>query len=458
MGFVNNLDFLNNMLRNLPSQVFIVDPETHQIQYINKLQPGYKLEDIIGMDMFNMVAPEHVEIYKQKIKEIKETRTPSFYEVVGESTLYPEGKAWYRTQISVIDGPENSIAGLMFIPEDITVSKLQEFENSNKSEKIKAIINNTNDMICSIDLDYNLMEFNNVLANLVKLGFGVEMEAGMPVLRFTDPKQHDRLKEIYKKVISGETLTDVQLFNTERGHVVYNETSYNPIYDVNKKVVGINIFSKDITERVKNEQKIQSSLKEKEVLLAEIHHRIKNNLAMISSLLQLQEMNIDNAEVKEALVLSQKRIKSTALIHELLYKSESFQNIDLKEYLSELFKHLKMNDKIQLDLNGDVLSLDLTKAMPLGLLLNEIMLNSFKHSYTDESKGRIEISLKSDDNTITIDYKDFEGNFPNSIDFNKSTTTGLTLINTFIDQLEGSIDMICKSPPQYKIQIPLNEN
>ncbi len=450
--------YFKSLAETIPHVLCIADSENFRIKYINRLPSGKPFESLIGKEIFNYVWPEYIVIFKQKIQDVKDSGKPNMLDLEITPADDPKGKLWYRVYISMVSGLEDSSGRLMFLAENITESKRTELENINKSERIKAIINNTNDIICSIDCDYNLMEFNSMFATMVKKGYGIEMQAGMPVLQFVDPAKHQHLKAIYKRVEKGEIYCDIESFQTLNGYEVYNETSYNPIYDVDKKIIGINIFSKDITERVKSEQKIKSALNEKEVLLAEIHHRIKNNLAMVSSLLQLQEMNINNAEVKEALALSRKRIKSTALIHELLYRSESFQNIKLKDYLTELFHLLKMNNDTLLQLKGDEVNLNLLTAMPLGLMMNEIMLNSFKHSYNEKSKGQIEISIITLANKLMIYYSDFEGNFPDAIDFENSKTTGLTLIHTFAEQLNGSIEMVSKAPPKYLIQLPLNEN
>jgi two-component sensor histidine kinase len=303
-----------------------------------------------------------------------------------------------------------------------------------------------------------LMEFNTVFAKMIREVVGIELQPGMPVLKFIEPAKHTHLGVVYNRVLNGEVCTDIETFRGPGGGDVVMETSYNPIFDAAKKIIGITIFSRDVTERAKGDQKIKNTLKEKELLLSEIHHRIKNNLAMVSSLLQLQEMNINNAEAKEVLAMSRKRIKSTALIHELLYKSESFQNVNLKDYLAELFQHININENIQLKFTGDEPKLSLNNAMPFALLLNEIMLNSFKHSYTDKNKGNIEIIAQVEKGKFRMIYKDFAGNFPDNIDFKNSSTTGLTLIHAFAEQLEGKVELYSKNPPEYIIEIPLNEN
>jgi PAS domain S-box-containing protein len=454
--FFNNSCF-RSIADNSLNYIIILDPDNYIIKYVNKFHPAVSPEDVLGKSVFDFIQPECTELYHQKLLEVKETCQTAFIESVGKSSHYPDKKAWYRTQLSVIKGKDGQVEGFIVTAEDITEQKVSELELINKSERIKAIINNTNDIICSIDTNFNITEFNSVFFDMVKRGYQVDLQYGMPILQFIDPTRHEHLVAIYKRALNGEGYTDIQSFKGLSGASMYNETNYNPIYNVDEEVVGINIFSKDITLRIKNEQKIKNALKEKEVLLAEVHHRIKNNLAMVSSLLQLQEMNISNEEAKQALVLSRKRIKSTALIHELLYRSESFQSINIQDYLNELFNYLKIDDTIQLQLNGETVHINLSTALPLGLMLNEIMLNSFKHSYKGAAEGATKIETLLKDNQLFIEYSDCKGQFPEHVDFKKSNTTGLTLIHTFAEQLNGSIELISKMPPKYSIQIPLYE-
>jgi two-component sensor histidine kinase len=175
-------------------------------------------------------------------------------------------------------------------------------------------------------------------------------------------------------------------------------------------------------------------------------------------MLQLQELTITNREVREALSGSRKRIKTTALIHEMLYRDETFNRISLKEFVSELFTLLKTSENYELELLGEDRDFNLTTALPLGLIFNEIMTNSFKYSYSAIETGRTIISIDSDGEELTILYKDDQGSFPFEVDFKNSNTTGLTLIHTFAEQLSGSIDLVSNEPPVYKIQIRVNES
>lgn len=452
LKYVANDSYFRSLAETIPHILIVIDPDTHRIQYINKLEEGFTLETVIGREVFEFVWPEYIDLYKQMFNAAKATRITQVFESVGQSA---QGKAWYKTYISILPGPNNSIASLMLLAENITSSKLKEIEIFEKGEKLTAIINNTNDIICSLDLNYNITEFNTIFSQLINRGYKMNPEVGMSIFSFVDPSMHSHLKAIYKRIEKGESHYEVQSFNTSIG-LVYNETNYHPIFDANRNVIGISVFSKDITSRVKQETEIKRALKEKEILLAEIHHRIKNNLAMVSSLLQLQEMNISNPEAREALSYSRKRIKSTALIHELLYKNESFQAISLMDYIKELFKHVSVNDNIRLELNGADVKMDILRAMPLGLMLNEIMMNSFKHSFKNADEGKTTIFSKVSDQFLDLEYCDCRGEFPNNIDFKNSNTTGLTLIHTFAEQLNGSIELVSLTPPKYKISIPLN--
>ncbi len=455
--FQNKAILFDGLAASLPQTVSFIDPNTYHIKYINKVERGFDIESVLGKSIFDFILPEFIETYKEKIEEVIKTRNSVTLDVAFVSFHLPEGVGWYHTVISIVYGKEKEIDCLMILSEDVSRSKRLELENSNKSERLKAIINNTKDIICSIDEDYNLIEFNSVFQTIVFQGYGVNLEAGMPILKFIDPKKHVHLISLYERVYTGETCYDIESYESLSKGNVYFETSFHPIYNINKVISGISIFSKDITERIKTENKISSALKEKEILLSEIHHRIKNNLAMVSSMLHLQEMNIENTAAKEALVLSRKRIKTTALIHELLYKNESFHNIHLNEFLIELFDLLKTNDAIKLVLNGEGISFKLNIALPLGLMLNEIMLNSFKHSHKDATHGKTEISSYLKDDYLFIEYCDCQGVFPLTVDFVNSNTTGLTLIHTFAEQINGSIELISNEPPKYLIQIPLNE-
>ena len=432
--------------------MILIDPKTFQIQFINKTHPSRRLEDIIGKEVFTFITAEHIDLYKQMLHEVVSNLKPTTIDLVGNSEN-ATGKSWYRSTVTPIFDESGNLENILVVSNDHTTAKLKEIELANQEKRLFAIINNTKDIILSIDKNLNITEYNSVFkeitVGMVKSG----NIKNTPVLDYIDATKHEHLKSIYKKTLAGENIIDIEKFVIPQGFLYY-ETSYNPIFDYDKEIIGISIFSKNITDRILNEQKLQSSLKDREILLAEIHHRIKNNLALISSMLHLKEMSLTNEEAKHALSESRNRIKSTALVHEMLYRNDRFQNISVKEYISELFENVKLNPSIELILEGDDEVLELDKSPSFGLLMHELIMNSMKHSFKEKQIGKLNIEITKEKNRFNLKYRDCLGKFPEEVDFNNATTTGLILIQTFIEQLNGTILLTSKEPPTYHITIP----
>lgn len=202
---------------------------------------------------------------------------------------------------------------------------------------------------------------------------------------------------------------------------------------------------RDITERKIAEDKIKASLHEKEVLLREIHHRVKNNLQIISSLLNLQSRGIDNEEVQEVFKESQARVKSMAMVHEKLYQSQNLSRIQFKDYILSLVNNLLQTylrdpSGIQLKTDIDDVYIDINTAVPSGLIINEIISNSLKYAF-DDDRGEIKISLRKDDDEMVLKISDNGKGFSKDFDFRTTETLGLQLVNSLVQQLDGKIEI-----------------
>jgi len=279
------------------------------------------------------------------------------------------------------------------------------------------------------------------------------------MLDYIDPNKHNHLISIYQRVFKGERVFDTETFNTNSKNSIHFESSYNPILDENNEVRGISIFSKNVTNRVNNEIELKKALGDKEILLSEIHHRLKNNLAIISSILHLQEINISNEEALKALRESRMRIKSTALLHEMLYQNESIDKICLNQYLTKLFSDINNsmgNSKHKLTITGDEAALLLHNAVPAGLLFNELFTNAIKHGFNDKNEGEIIIKIKNNDSKTNFEIIESGNSFPEEIDFENSVSTGLTLVKTFAEQLKGEIRLQKKPTTNYFISLDLS--
>jgi two-component sensor histidine kinase len=207
------------------------------------------------------------------------------------------------------------------------------------------------------------------------------------------------------------------------------------------------IQQREMNKRKQAEKKIQSSLKEKETLLQEIHHRVKNSMTVISSLLGLQMSNTDNQIAKEVLQDSQNRVQSMSMIHETLYRSDNLSAIDLKTYLTELggiiFQNYSISNKVQFKVKAEKIMISVKQASPIGLIVNELIANSLKYAFSDNREGEILLELKSNkQDSAELSVSDNGVGIPESFDLQNANSLGLKLIKLLTEnQLDGSINM-----------------
>ena len=207
------------------------------------------------------------------------------------------------------------------------------------------------------------------------------------------------------------------------------------------------------------EESLKISLTEKEVLLKEIHHRVKNNMQIISSLLNLQSQSIQDDITRRAFQESQDRIGIMALIHEKLYRSEHLSRIDLAAYVQQLAQNLYQAygvspETIALHIEGEGVFLDIDYAIPCGLILNELLSNSLKYAFPGGRRGRIEITLHEKDERVNLLIRDDGAGFPEGLDFRKNQSLGLQLVNALTRQLDGTIELNRKGGTEFKITFP----
>jgi len=209
--------------------------------------------------------------------------------------------------------------------------------------------------------------------------------------------------------------------------------------------VGTVRVASDIRELKSIENELKKALREKELMLAEIHHRVKNNLAVISGLLQLQSFQSDNEDVSKALIDSQHRIRSIALVHEMLYQSESLAYIDYGAYVKDLVgiiksMYLSKQKNIELVTEIEPFSLDINQAISCSLLINEVLVNAFKHAFTNQNEGKISVTGGVVDDMVTLRISD-DGKGVDQVEFYEASSLGATLIKTLTSQLNGSFEV-----------------
>jgi Signal transduction histidine kinase len=224
---------------------------------------------------------------------------------------------------------------------------------------------------------------------------------------------------------------------------------------------SILIIDTDITDRKNATDKLKSSLNEKKVLIKEIHHRVKNNMQIISSLLNLQSQHLKDDEKVAATVLkeSQNRVRSMAMIHEKLYQSKDFTHIRFEDYIKRLLSDLfysynTSSDQVKLVVDVEDVNLNMETAVPCGLIISELFSNSLKYAFPEGRVGEIKVSLKqeTDDQRFVLTVADDGVGLPPDLDFKNTMTLGLELVNNLTKQIDGEIELDRSHGTEFKIR------
>jgi PAS domain S-box-containing protein len=217
----------------------------------------------------------------------------------------------------------------------------------------------------------------------------------------------------------------------------------------------------DISDRKQKEERIHAALKEKDILLGEIHHRVKNNLQVVYSLLDLQSDRIDDALMLDVLRESQNRIKSMALIHQTLYESKDFVQVDFANFLDTLAPTLISSygvdsEQVGLSINADEVLLPISAAVPCGLVVNELIANALKHAFPDGRRGKIKIELAhGPENSAVLAVSDDGVGIPEDLDLATTQTLGLQLVTLLTDQLGGALEIRRADPTRFMLRFPI---
>jgi PAS domain S-box-containing protein len=218
----------------------------------------------------------------------------------------------------------------------------------------------------------------------------------------------------------------------------------------------------DITEAKRAEELVRASLREKELLLKEIHHRVKNNLQITSSLLRLQVARVPEEGARQVLRESQDRIRSIALVHEMLYRSQDLSRVNFTDYvkalLQQLFRSYSVDTRrIARRLEVGPVDLGINAAVPCGLILNELVANALKHAFPEGRRGSILVRLSASEGVCRLVVRDDGIGFPPQIDFRQTETLGLQLVKTLADQLDGRVELNSDAGTEFVVTFPLPE-
>lgn len=334
-----------------------------------------------------------------------------------------------------------------------------------RSEKdfAEGLVNTAQVIVLVLDTEGRIVRFNPYMEEIS--GYQLQEVQGKDwFTTFLPKRDQNGIRDLFLQAISDiQTRGNVNPIVTRDGRERKIEWYDKTLKDANGNVVGLLAIGQDVTERKRAEAQIKTSLKEKEILLQEIHHRVKNNLQVISSLLSLQSDYVQDKQILEMLNESRSRIRSMALIHELLYQSEDLAQVDFHQYIRSMTGYLYQSyanklGAITMNINvDDSISLDVDTAIPCGLIITEVVSNSLKYAFPEGKKGEIHIEFTEDDNgEFTLIVSNNGVAFPEDLDFRNAKSLGLRLVTALTDQLKGTIELDRSCGTLFKITFRAN--
>ncbi len=457
-----------------PIGIFLTDKQGNAIYINDKLKEIAHYPSVDGFmeNWLSKIHPEDQERIKSHINLTQKDNHQQYeYKVIPKKG----NERWVKVQVNLLRDTSNDIIGRVGTIEDITKEiKSAEIAKEAEKDKLRAefaekttislqkeideriaaeeelksakelnqyIIDSSTDMIIATDINGKITEFNQAATD----GFGYSslsiVDKPVDPLFAKDINREEILKSVLKiGKWSGEVLCRRADNSTFIGYL-----SASILSGPEKKAMGTMGVLRDITELKKAEEELKNNIHQKEILLKEVHHRVKNNLQVISSILNLQTSYINDEDTLGVIRECQDRIKSMAFIHESLYQKEDFAAVNFAEYLRNLcnnisYSYMTPNRNVKLDFDIEDISLSLDSAIPCGLIVNELVSNCFKYAFTKLKEGSIRVTLtKNKNNNKCLIVHDSGQGLPKNLDIKTNDSLGLQLVWTLVDQIDGEI-------------------
>ena len=330
--------------------------------------------------------------------------------------------------------------------QDITRRKALEEELRDSEQRYRRIVQTADEGIWTIDAQARTTYVNPKMADM--LGYAEADMLGRPLTDFMDDEGCTIAQDNLERRRQGITEQHDFKFQRRDGSALWTLVATNPVLDAQGGYVGALAMVTDISARRQAEDALRKSLREKEALLREVHHRVKNNLQVVHSLLRLESGRARDQAAKSVLHDMQTRVKSMALLHESLYRAHSFAAVELGAYLQQVGTQVMRAAAIQpgavrlaFDLAPAQVTLD--QAAPCGLLVNELVSNALKHGFPDGRRGEIRLELQPtrDGIRLRLRVSDNGTGLPADFDLRRSQSLGLQLVSDLCQQLGATLDI-----------------
>jgi PAS domain S-box-containing protein len=453
--------YLENIINTDPNPIFVKDLQGNMV-LVNKSfarVANKKIEDIINKNERDLYPPNELAFFKETDNLVLKSNKLCSFEQNDVNTPFQKNQHFitYKTPLVLQDNKVN-ILGVMV---DITSQKEAELEMARRGQLFNFVFNNSTDALFIVDTSTDLiMDVNE--RTLQMFGYGSKNDfigkdgTRLQVRDFTN----DELKSIQNDIeLSGGFSREVEYERRDRT-TFWGSLAGSVFMVGGKKYYLIRVL--DIQKSREYQDALANSVHEKEILIKEVHHRVKNNMAVISGLLQLQSSYFKDKATREAFKEAQNRIKGMALIHEMLYQTDSLTHINFGRYINTLVGNIQRSMEqhcpiyVNLDISND--TIDLISAVPCGLIINELITNCYKHAFMDRPKGTIWITYKLVENNYIITVTDDGIGLPaEKLELKKQNSLGMILITELTRQLKGEILLVSENGTKYTLTFPQKE-
>jgi len=433
---------------------------------------GYREEEVIGQHSSILFTPEDIAA-GQPEQEIAKATHDARAEDERWHVRKDGSRFWGSGVMSSMRNGDGQLCGYYKIVRDLTAHKQAEEAVRRSEDQLRRFIDSVKDYaLVQVDPENNIMSWNIGADRMFGYQEQEVLHRPVSILFSTD----DRAANVPRHDL--ETATTRGRSEDERWLVRKDQTQFvsrwvtTPILDDRGQIIAFAKVLRDETERRTSEARLRASLLERETLLKEIHHRVKNNLQVIVSLLSLQSNQISDGAVRSMFQDTQSRVRAIASIHETLYSSADLANIEFGEYARGLVEDLfaffaASSDRIRLELETADLVLDITQAIPLGLILNEIVANCLKHAFPEGRKGTVKVTLRYIDQRSSPDETLDEGmaelsveddgiGMPKNFSLEDAGSMGMYLVRVLGRQLRGTINLEGEIGTRFVLTFPLS--
>lgn len=438
---------------NIDHVIWLKDPETEEFEFVNTAHEeiwGQQVDELYENKRawFEMIHEEDRKRLEGDL--IDKQKRGDFHEEY--RIVRPDGEIrWIEDRAFPIRDEDGDIEKIAGIAEDITERK------TIKKER-ESFFDLTLDLFALADREGTFIEVNQAFVET--LGYSKQELESKPYTEFVHPEDREQTLDAMDKLNEGQRIANFEnRYLTNEGNYRWLSWRARPGKNV------IYAVARDITEQKQYEKQLQSMIEEKEILLKEVHHRVKNNLQIISSLLDMQRRKVDSEKFGDSLQNSIDRVKSMALIHEQLYQSKHLSSVNLENYLEELVeRQIKFrsgsDENVVVNTDIDLGELGLDVAIPSGLILNELISNALDHGTDDNEELRIDIefTIENDRKGKIIVYDNGEG-FPDDFDIDRTESLGMRIVQSLAEyELEGDVRIENNDGAQVVVTFPIESH